>query len=164
MKLKPKITRSFCFVISFIVVSCNSSPAIPTETAATNLPTLESMATTAPTASPATPRSRVTDKSSPLPFPAEEADANGDGVIDQNDALYLFRKGITLWDKDVKPLLEKAGIETDKNGHITTSDANTKIHEKLTEAEEDRLYAALKEFQEISAKAEAILKGAFRNK
>ena len=163
MKLIHKITLSFCFVISFIVVSCNSSPVIPTETAATNLPTLQKMATPAPTPSPATPTSQVTDKPSPIPLPAEEADANGDGVVDQNDALYLFRKGIALWDKDVKPLLEKAGIETDKNGHITTSDAKTKIHERLTDAEESVLYDALKEFQEISAKAEAILKGAFRS-
>lgn len=84
--------------------------------------------------------------------PTQPVDTNNDGVIDMDDALSLTREANDHFNKKIQPLFDKAGIETDAQGHVTSPDPMGKLREKLSTAELGELTEAIDKWYEFDAK------------
>jgi hypothetical protein len=87
--------------------------------------------------------------------PTQPVDENNDGVTNVDDLLLLTREANDHFDKKIRPLFDKAGIKTDEQGHIITSDPMGKLRDKLSIEEQRELAEAICKWYEFDAKIHA---------
>lgn len=173
--------ESLRLVVGALLLVLLASACAGPQPTATPLPTATyspmptATSTFAPTATstlapPTITPTSVLPTNTPMPVPTtfesqiRPVDANRDGVIDQKDVLLLIARANELWDKSIKPLLDKAGIQTDEKGNVITPDPQAKIRERLTSAEQSDLDEALNEYRSLSVQVTATLNEALRKK
>jgi hypothetical protein len=90
---------------------------------------------------------------------AEAVDANGDGIIDHNDFLLLVKKANACYVERIRPLIDKAGIEfeKDREGNVIARDAADKLKTNLTPVEQKKLKKAVNEWNTLCAQVSATL-------
>jgi hypothetical protein len=114
----------------------------------------------------ASPASTFTSEPAPmnLGVPTRPVDANRDGVIDTKDVLQLMGKANACFDTKIRPLIDKARVQTNGKRRLTAAIAQVLIREKLTLAEQSHLDEAMNQWQLLNAQVDATLKEVLRKK